>query len=289
MRLIFSSGNMSSGVVLHHENWHFITMPSSTYFAQSHLCLMKAQLDPKAVSSKEAYTSSIMNCRSQIKAPEENDIKAFFIPVASDNVRAANYLASGISRSKSLFIAAHRFSYGRMLSSIRNRLSSAPATDVRIVADDDTYWAGHGEQVGDNGAWEYDNINNLVARGAKVKYMETNHTLHLLHHNKYLIFNMENYTAVFAGAGNLTTAAFNDNFENFYFIRIKAVADAFNQQYQHVWNDLATEEANMPASDIIPPEPTAAYTPAPVSEHPTIQGAQESQLPIVPEPEPSED
>lgn len=42
MKMTFSSGNMSSGVVTHHENWHFIEVARDSYFAQAHVCLMDA-------------------------------------------------------------------------------------------------------------------------------------------------------------------------------------------------------------------------------------------------------
>ena len=86
--------------------------------------------------------------------------------------------------------------------------------------------------------------------------METNHTEHLLHHNKYLVFNMpagsRKASAVFSGAGNLTGAGFNTNFENFYYVEITAVVDAYNVQYDHVWDELATATNDLPAENVLP-------------------------------------
>jgi hypothetical protein len=38
------------------------------------------------------------------------------------------------------------------------------------------------------------------------------------------------------GAMNLTSAGFNDNFENGYFIKVPKVLDAFTTQYKRVWD-----------------------------------------------------
>lgn len=55
------------------------------------------------------------------------------------------------------------------------------------------------------------------------------------------------------GAGNLTGTAFTTNFENFYYVEIPEVVAAYNTQYDHVWNDMATADANMPAENVLPP------------------------------------
>jgi len=74
-----------------------------------------------------------------------------------------------------------------------------------------------------------------------------------LQHNKFLIFTFSgNSGAVFAGAGNLTTSAFNTNFENFYYIRIPEVYRAFMRQYELMWNDLARGHEDMPQELVLP-------------------------------------
>ncbi len=255
IRISFGSGNMTSGIVLHHENWHFITTSVSTYFAQSHLCVMKNTLSSDASSSLEKYSKAMQACRAAITAPEEEDIKAMFIP--GDGERATNFMINGyknfpgIASAKEIWIAAHRFSYNRMRKALWSRMKSAGSqVDMRLVADDDMYWVGvSGQAFGDNDASEYQNAQNLVQLGAKAKWMETNDSEHLLHHNKYLIFDDK---AVFAGAGNLTGTGFNSNFENYYYITIPEVVAKFKAQYKHVWNDLATAPENMPKEHTIP-------------------------------------
>ncbi len=88
MKITFSSGNMSSGVVTHHENWHFIDVKRKSYFAQNHLCLMDAQISEEASSGRAQYKAALDACRGEIEAEEESDIKSFFIPHSEDRKRA---------------------------------------------------------------------------------------------------------------------------------------------------------------------------------------------------------
>jgi len=260
VKLAFSSGNMSSGAVLHHENWHFITLPAETYFAQLHTrCLRNGIVDADHSSSRKKYGRFISGCRADLVAEgyeEESDIKVFFVPGEGEQDAFKNYLVPAIQNAATIDIAAHRFSYNKLIDALWNRLSGKHSVDVRLVADDDTYWAAHGSQVGDNGAHEYRAIERLWNKGLEVRFMETNHASHLLHHNKYLIFDFEAGSdldsAVFAGAGNLTGTAFRSNFENFYYITIPDVVTEFQNQYEYMWNVLATAEEDLPDEDVFP-------------------------------------
>lgn len=252
MKIAFSSGNMTSGIVLHHENWHFITLKSATYFAQSHLCLMKGVLT--AHSSTQQYASFITQCRGQIPHQPEKNIRSFFVP--GEGGKATDFITNAIKKASQIRLAAHRFGYNKLISALRTEMTSAQPAQLQMVFDDDTYWAGKGDAVGDNESWEYDNAMDLVNRGAKAKWMQTNHAGHLLHHNKYLIFNMPQNSAtkpaVFCGAGNLTGTAFTSNFENFYYVEIPSVVDAYNKQYDKVWNTMASDDAQMPSQNVLP-------------------------------------
>lgn len=251
-RLAFSSGNMTSGIVLHHENWHFISPERDTHFAQAHLCMKQGQIGH--ADSASEYKSFIRRCRAAIPYPEESDIKVFFVPGEGD--RATQFMTDAIRSAEQIRLAAHRLSYNKLLSSLKSALRSASAPELQIVVDDDVWWVGHGEQTGDNIVSEYYNVNDLVELGGEARWMETNHTEHLLHHNKYVVFNMpagsRKASAVFGGAGNLTGAGFTTNFENFYYVEIPTVVDAYNAQYDHVWNDLATKTGDLPAENTLP-------------------------------------
>jgi hypothetical protein len=246
IRIVFSSGNLTSGVVLHHENWNFITTSVASNFAQAHLCLMQGMLNHGRTLTE--YVQFIQSCRRAIKAPAETDVQTFFVP--GEGELATRALDQNIRRATDISVAAHRFSYYRLLEMLNQKLRTNRKAKVRMVHDDDTYWVGTtGVQVGSNLVSEYRNVERLVNLGAEARYMQTNHQLFLLHHNKFLVFDDK---AVFTGAGNLTGEAFNRNFENFYLVTIPHVAKAYRTQYEHLWKNLATAPADMPTQDVHP-------------------------------------
>ena len=247
-RIVFSSGNLSSGVVLHHENWHFLRVPGRTHFAKAHVCLMDGVLDH--YRTKQEYGSFIKTCRDSAGIGEESDIKTFFVP--GDGGRAGQEIKKGIANGTSISIAAHRFSYRLVRTELERRLSGANPPDVKLVVDDDLWWAGHGLETVPNTEDEYEMVQPLAAAGMKVRYMETNHGNGYLHHNKFMVFDTPQGKSVIAGAGNFTGTAFTDNFENFYFINIPHVVDAMDAQYKHLY-ELATPPENLPKTNVLPP------------------------------------
>ncbi|MDQ3365076.1 MAG: phospholipase D-like domain-containing protein [Myxococcota bacterium] len=271
MKLTFSSGNMSSGVVTHHENWHFIDVARDSYFAQAHGCLMDAQLSATASAGRTPYKTALNACRGAITAPEETDIKAFFIPNRDDAKRAERYLFGAIDEAAAIDLGAHRFGHTGLVAKLATKLEAGTLT-LRMVADDDLYWvdpvAGTPAQPGPNDAFEAGNVARLETAGGdgfEIRYFETNHALHLLHHNKYLLYRTSTGKAfgLIAGAANLTRAGFNDNFENIYFIKIPHVLEAFTTQFGRVWDGqqapgdtqdppIATPRHLMPAADVTP-------------------------------------
>jgi hypothetical protein len=247
-RIVFSSGNLSSGVVLHHENWHFLKVPARTHFAKAHVCLMDGMLDH--YRTKTEYGSFIKSCRDSAGIGEESDLRTFFVP--GDGGRAGQHIQKGIRDSSTIAIAAHRFSYSLLRRELDRRLAGSSPPDVKLVVDDDVWWAGHGEEVGPNTPDEFEMIGPLEERGMQVRYMETNHNAKYLHHNKFIVFKAGQTEAVFAGAGNFTGTAFTDNFENFYYITIPHIVAAMKAQHAHLWS-LATEENNLPERNVLPP------------------------------------
>jgi hypothetical protein len=246
MKLAFSSGNMSSGVVLHHENWHFIEPARDSFFAQAHVCLMEGQLSETASASKTAYRAFMNDCRKKIDAEPEADIGSFFVPNKDDSGQLFGLLAEGLETAATVDIGAHRFALTNMIDGLAERMKADKDFKARLVVDDDLYWldpltGAPGEQVGSNLFFERDNIDELVDVGGgqfEVKYMETNHTFSLLHHNKFLIFHdmPERPDSVLCGAANLTGTGFRDNFENVYWVEIPSVVQAFERQYDRFWD-----------------------------------------------------
>jgi phosphatidylserine/phosphatidylglycerophosphate/cardiolipin synthase-like enzyme len=244
VKIVFSSANMSAGTALHHENWNFITTNPKSYFAQIHLCIKDGMIDHG--ESRKSFTEFISQCRSGISVAEEDDIKTFVVPGEGDLAfKAIENLAQ---QSIQLDTAAHRFS--GIFIDLFNRLLDQNLP-IRLITDDDMYWSNKlRRSVGPNTFQEASRVYGLVERGVEIKLMETNHKEFLLHHNKFMIFKGEHFEAVFAGAGNFSTTAFDKNFENFYIITIPKVVKFFKDQYDLMWNQMATSEELMPVRDI---------------------------------------
>lgn len=259
MRLSFGSGNMSSGTVLHHENWHFIEVNRNSFFVEAHRCMMQGLLDPALTDGKTPFKTHMNECRDAIEFPPEDDIQSFFMPNINDTKVVTKLMEDGIADAESVDIGAHRFSWRQMVDALAERLESDDSFEVRLVADDDLYWlrplAGEPKQVGPNDFFEADDVDDLTAAGGdrfQVRYLETNHSQHLLHHNKFIIYNNipGRPDAVLTGSPNLTGAGFKDNLENVYWIEIPEVIEAYRTQYDKFWNVKATRPGDMPSEDI---------------------------------------
>src|SRR5690606_36922585 len=78
-KIVFSSGNMTSGSSTNHENLNFVTTTGKSYFAQAHKCAIDGMIE--AGDTKKNFSSFMKNCRENIKTQPETDIKVFFSPV----------------------------------------------------------------------------------------------------------------------------------------------------------------------------------------------------------------
>jgi CobQ-like glutamine amidotransferase family enzyme len=269
----FASANMSSGTTIHHENWHFVTASTNSHFMQIHLCLKNAEFDH--ANSRNEFMNYIKKCRSEIKVTEEDDIKVFIAP--GEGEEAVEVFTNAIKWSKNVDLAAHRFTLRNLMSALKDAKKSG--TNVRMVFDDDLYYAGErrlaeGLRV-PNMAMEYGNLKKVIGEidstleqdNIEARYMTTNHYAHTIHHNKYLILDnakkgrgkpaMFKKPAVFCGAGNFTKAAFmkknsTTNLENYYYITIPEVVEAFKKQYDYKWDQLATPYGDMNLEDLQP-------------------------------------
>ena len=243
-RLVFSSGNMSSGTAIHHENWNFITTSQETYFSQAHKCLIKGMLGYG--KTKAEFTQFMNECRAGIKTPEESDIKSFFVP--ADGNKAFLALENVAQRATSIDIVAHRFS-GKFITLAKEQ--SSKNKKVRLITDDDMYWAYKTKTDTCRNTVGEANAVMSLRREVEMKFMQTNQAQELLQHNKFIIFQGQKPT-LWAGAGNLTSAAFQKNYENFYLITIPEVVEAFKTQYSKFWDVMATNWEMMPTEQILP-------------------------------------
>jgi hypothetical protein len=285
IKLVFSSGNMSSGTVLHQENWHFIEVARSSFFAQSHVCVMNALRDEQtqAYRTRTAFTEYLDTCRASIQSLPETDISAFFMPDKNDSSELRRQFAGAIAAAGRVDVAAHRFSLFYLQSGLKDRISHAadrvdqglePDFRARLVADDDLYWlyprVGEHQNLGDNMPFENTNVWKLrsAARENKqlfeARFVETNSDGHLLHHNKFVIAldrNDGQPDAVVCGAANFTNDAFwyggdsqKNNFENVYYITIPQVVQAMEHQFEGFFRD--QELDSFPTGQATPPRAT---------------------------------
>jgi hypothetical protein len=248
VKVVFSSGNLSTGTSTNHENWNFVTTSGKSYFAAAHKCVIESMIT--GGDSKENFKAKLNDCRSKIEAPPESDIKTFFSPV--DGRAALKAIATQGERSDLLEAMSHRFS-GDMAKLFAKLLSDKK--EIHFILDDDIYWAMKlKKDVGRNMSIEaYRIYSGLIDKGMNTRFLETNQNVYQLQHNKFVIFSEKGKgTAVFNGAGNFTSAAFNKNFENFYLITVPEVIEAYKKQYAKYFNEMATTSENMPRDYVLP-------------------------------------
>jgi hypothetical protein len=248
IKIAFGSGNMSSGIVLHHENWHFVTTDPESHFAQSHLCVMNAEIFH--ATSGRKFRSYMRECLGEIANEPEEDIKIFFVP--GQGKEATEQIADALYWAEEVKLAAHRFSYNDLIEMLEDGLKNS-YFNLRLVFDDDLFWVGQpGTSRRPNTRHEYRKAQSLIRLGADARYIETNHRHHLLHHNKFIVFKSGERRAAFFGAGNFTGTAFSTNLENFYYVEIPKVAKAMSRQFEHLFNDLGTAEKDLPLVETAP-------------------------------------
>jgi hypothetical protein len=96
---------------------------------------------------------------------------------------------------------------------------------------------------------EYETLVPLFAAGAAVRYIEANPRESLFQHNKFLVMRRGGaVSAVFTGAGNLSSAGFTRNGENFYLIKEPVLLKRFGEQYGYLWETLATPPEKLPVT-----------------------------------------
>jgi predicted transcriptional regulator len=203
----------------------------------------------EAGDTKTNFSKFLNDCRGKIKAEQETDIQVFFSPV--DGKKALEKVKEAGDKAKSIEAMSHRFS-GQIAAIFMKLL--ADKKPIKFILDDDIYWSvKRREDIGRNTSIESFKIyKDLINKGMETKFLQTNQNVFQLQHNKFMIFTFDNGGAVFNGAGNFTTAAFTKNFENFYYITIPEVVEAYNKQYDLYFDKMATSEDNMPRDYILP-------------------------------------
>lgn len=246
-KIVFSSGNMTTGTSINHENWNFVTTSPKSYFAQTHNCVIDGMIE--AGDTKRNFKANLNACREKIKAQPERDISVYFSPV--DGSEALKKITEAGNNSVLVEAISHRLSgaVARMFGGFLKK-----EIPVRFILDDDVYWAEKLKRdVGRNTKIEAFRIyNDLISKGMNTRFLQTNQNIYQLQHNKFIIFTYERSGAVFTGAGNMTGAAFSKNFENFYYITIPEVVEAYNKQYDLYFDKMATTAEDMPRDYVLP-------------------------------------
>jgi len=246
MEIVIGSGNLTTGTILTHENWHFIRAPKTSYFVSMHECLWEGVKNH--AETDDAYADFLNVCRQKIATAPEKGIEIFFIPGGGQSL--IERLRTELQSSEWVFGASHRFNGGL----VKNLLSGTLSAGIKVgmVFDDDLYWAGVLRKgFGLNQYSEARVVRDLVKQGMQVKYIQTNQKEHLINHNKFFIWGKSGRTeGAFFGAGNLTDSAFTKNFENFYLVTLPEVVEEMQRYQQHLWNDLATQPEGMPQNPL---------------------------------------
>lgn len=248
VKIVFSSGNLTSGTSINHENWNFVTTNGKSYFAGAHKCVVEAMIE--SGETKAQFTKHLTDCREKIKADPETDVQVFFSPV--DGKKAIDTVASYGAKSELIEAMSHRFS-GAVAELFGNLLKDGKK--IRFMLDDDMYWAHLRRQdVGRNTSIEAFKIyRDLIEKGLETRFLQTNQNVFQLQHNKFMIFTLKDGSgAIFNGAGNFTTAAFTKNFENFYLIRIPEVVEIYKKQYKKYFFEMSTKAEDMPRDYVLP-------------------------------------
>ncbi|MCB0393217.1 MAG: hypothetical protein KDD25_01585 [Bdellovibrionales bacterium] len=245
LKLAYGSANFSSGLVLHHENWSFVEVQKNSYFAQKHLCLKDGVLE--AGGDRASFTKFINDCVEGIRYEEESDISFKISPVEGNE--EMKLIQGALKKAKFVDLAAHRFSNTDLLKGLHSFIQSENPSHLRMTFDDDMFWAVKTKKgFGDQDSNEARIVGGFLNDGVQVHFAQTEHRQHLLHHNKYIIFkdSLNEAFAVHTGAGNLTGAAFRNNFENFYFITRRDIIDQYQKQYDRFFDEVATSSDEMP-------------------------------------------
>ena len=246
-KILFSSGNMTGGTSINHENWNFVTTSGESYFAGAHKCVVEAMVE--AGDTKTNFGKFLNDCRGKIKAQPESDIQIFFSPI--DGAKALAKVTEAGNNAKLIEAMSHRFS-GQLAALYSKLLENKKP--IKFILDDDIYWSvKRKEDIGRNTSVEaFKLYKDLINKGMQTKFLQTNQSVFQLQHNKFMIFTFDRGGAVFNGAGNFTTAAFTKNFENFYYITIPEVVKAYNEQYDLYYDKMATSEDDMPRDYVLP-------------------------------------
>lgn len=262
IQIMFSSGNLSAGPVLHHENWHFVTTNPKSYFARIHTCAMEAGWDETSGRNRDAYIERIRSCRNEIggQVAEESDIKVFFVPAEGVAVKgstrpsATDYILngggegrSGILQAKRIWLTTYHYDYPPLVEALKIKMSQVNPPELHIVADDDLFY-GAQNPGGNTSVDEWRRMKELSDAGAQVRLMETNSEENQVFRNKCIFTEPASAgspVAINCGA-NFNEESFVHNWENLYYIAIPSVVKSYTEQFMRFRDNMSTAPTQLP-------------------------------------------
>ena len=264
----FSSGNLSSfGTSLHLDHWVMITADKSSNLIRANLCVAQDGMHAAIAKAKEtgmyangqadgqfdqvvadAYISARDACYKAKKVIPMSDSEAavkaegiapLFSPNTNDEVYQTAHreflkvtAEAKAKRPAYIYIAIQHFLH----SGVRRDLIDAAnaGVDVRIIMDDDVVLGSSEVQ----GVKEfYDTY--LKPSKIKIRFASTNAAIKQMMHNKFTILNGKR---TLSGAGHFTTAAMNNNWENFYLIENAGLMKKYAAYFKELW-DVSIDES----------------------------------------------
>ena len=243
-RIVFSSGNLSSGVVLHHENWHFLRV-SAHDFARAHICLIDGMLDHYKRSKNTRLHQGVPRLREQ---GEESDLKTFFVP--GDGSRAAGTSRKAFARRRS----SDSSPTASRTASFAASSTDAPEARRPSRSSPSTTTSG--------GPGTVSNLPRTPPTSSSTCRPSAGGRRRPLHGDEQRRRTTSTTTSSWSSDGDKATAcsraratspgtAFSDNFENFYYISVPHVVEAMKAQHEHLWS-LATPAENLPKTNVQP-------------------------------------
>lgn len=267
----YSSGNLSAfGTSLHSDHWVTALAPKDSNLVKAYQCVMEgleravgqsynystqlpnnqATQPDSVVHSAEndsqvaqSYIRARENCFKRLKViddPEQALAQEKIAPLFSPNnddivLKTLTTQINNVPNDGYIYIAIQHFlnpSIGSALVRATKR-----GVDVRVIMDDDVV-TNKGEV---QGAMEFLSGLKKQAPRLKVRYIETNHLAGgngQMMHNKFAILNGRR---ILSGAGQYTTAAMKNNWENFGLTAVPELTHKYELYFKDLW-DMSVDE-----------------------------------------------
>jgi hypothetical protein len=241
-KILFSSGNLTKGTYLKHENWNLLSESKiNSQLINKHKCVFEAF--ENSVSKKSEYREFFEKCTKNELIDKDLEIESFFIP--GEGQSYLNKLQELIQNSNKIIIASHRITLKPAVIMLKNFLKRGGK--LTIYADRDFFTSVIDQKTFKTKELIY--LLQFYSLGAQIIAVNTNTRHSSLFHHKFILFDQartKNAWAMLNGSGNLTISSLLEhpwkikkqkisfskklrktNFENFYFIENEKVSEIY--------------------------------------------------------------